>query len=53
MMDIPVIPPLTLEKFNSIGEIYPIFPDEVYVGIDLAREKDMTTHDEQRSDGDE
>lgn len=52
-MDIPVIPPLTLDKFNSIGEIYPIFPDEVYVSIDLARGKDMTAHDEQRSDGDE
>lgn len=51
-MDIPVIPPLTLDKFNSIGEIYPIFPDEVYVGIDLARGKDITAHDGHKSDSD-
>lgn len=42
-MDIPIIPPLTLGKFNSIGEIYPIFPDEVYIALDLAQVADTTT----------
>lgn len=44
-MDIPVIPPLTLDKFNSIGEIYPIFPDEIDC---IGGEEKMTINEYQK-----
>lgn len=54
-MKIPVIPPLTLDKFNSIGERYPIFPDEIDC-IELDPKGDFTAekkleHKEGKNDG--
>lgn len=55
-MKIPVIPPLTLNKLNSIGEKYPIFPDEID-RIELDPKGDFTAekkleHEEVKNDDD-